>query len=121
MAEKHETFAFKDVRENAKAALLTAQHELKVAEATCHPATIETARRNYVAASQAWESARQNGLMEAIAASSKASKEAIARIRAAGGTEEEEKKASREAGEKAYAEVMHLPPPRSSPGRAPPS
>ena len=45
-------------RTNAKAALVTAQHEMKVAEATCQPAVIETARRNYVAASQAWEGVR---------------------------------------------------------------
>ena len=49
-------------RSNAKAALETAQHEMKVAEATCQPAVIETARRNYVQASQAWESRRNSTL-----------------------------------------------------------
>ena len=50
-------------RTNAKAALLTAQHEMKVAEATCHAPTIETARRNYVVASQAWDkSVRKNAV-----------------------------------------------------------
>ena len=53
------------LRSNAKAALLTAQHELKIAEATCHAPIIETARRNYVTVSQAWESERrENGSTE---------------------------------------------------------